>query len=317
MRPRSPLVLMPVLLLSLMACGRHGAAVFQGYVEGEFVNVAASQAGRLDQLSVARGQQVEKGAPLFALESANEAAARQQAADQLQAAQAQLADLKLGKRPQEVEAAKAQLAQAEAQAKNLSAQLARDEAQFKEQLISAAQMDQSRAAAQSAIEQARQLRSQVAIARLPSRDQQIRAQMAQVDAARAALAQAQWKLAQKAVSAPKAGLVADTLYREGEWVQAGAPVARLLPPENVKVRFFVPEAEVGRLQAGQAVGLRADGAGEVPARITFISPQAEYTPPVIYSETTRSKLVFMIEARPSPGDGLRLHPGQPLEVVLK
>lgn len=314
---RSRLIIPSCLALLILACGHGGTKVFQGYVEGEFVNVATSQAGRLDRLPVARGQMVQKDAPLFALECANEAAARQQAADQLTAAQAQLADLKLGKRPQEVDAARAQLAQAEAQSKNLSAQLARDEAQFKGQLISAAQMDQSRAAAQSAIEQVRQLRSQVAIAQLPSRDQQIRAQMAQVGAAKAALAQAEWKLAQKSVNAPKAGLVQDTLYREGEWVQAGAPVVRLLPPENVKVRFFVPEAEVGQLQPGQAVTLRADGAADVPARITFISPQAEYTPPVIYSEATRSKLVFMIEARPAPEDGLRLHPGQPVEAVLR
>src|SRR5690348_5133841 len=299
----------------LLACGRGAGQAFQGYVEGEFVNVAASQAGRLDRLSVARGQQAEAGKPLFALECANEVAARQQAADQLSAAEAQLADLKLGKRPQEVEAARAQLAQAEAQSKNLSAQLARDEAQFREQLISTAQMDQSRAAAQSAAEQVRQLRSQLALAQLPSRADQIRAQTAQVDAARAALAQAECRLDQKSVAAPKAGLVQDTLYREGERVPAGSPIVRLLPPENVKVRFFVPETEVGRLQAGQAVTIRADGAGPVAARITYLSPQAEYTPPVIYSETTRAKLVFMIEARPAPADGPRLHPGQPVEVV--
>ncbi len=300
----------------LLGCG-HTPPSYQGYVEGEFVSVATSQSGRLDSLSVARGQVVAAGAPLFGLECAQEDAARRQAADEMKAAEAGLADLKLGKRPQEVDAARAQLAQAEAQARSLSAQLVRDQAQYREQLISAAQMDQSRAAAQSAIEQARQLRSQLEVAQLPSRAGQIRAQQAQVDAAKAALAQAEWRLAQKTVNAPKSGLVSDTLYREGEWVQAGAPVVRLLPPENVKVRFFVPEPELGRLQAGQPVVLRCDGCPDVPARVTFISPQAEFTPPVIYSATTRSKLVFMIEARPAAGDGARLHPGQPLEVELR
>ena len=303
-------------LLLLVACGRQAPA-YQGYVEGEFVSVATSQSGRLDSLPVARGQTVAAGAPLFGLECAQEAAARQQASDQLAAAQAQLADLKLGKRPQEVDAARAQVAQAETQARQLGAQLARDEAQFKLQLISQSQIDQSRAASQSADAQARQLRSQLAVAQLPGRDDQIRAQAAQVEAAKAALAQADWKLAQKTVAAPKAGLVEDTLYREGEWVQAGSPVLRLLPPGNVKVRFFVPEAEVGRLQPGQAVALRCDGCPDLDARISFISAQAEFTPPVIYSENTRAKLVFMVEARPAPADGLRLHPGQPLAVVLK
>lgn len=309
---RSRLLLAPAILL--LACGRP-APTYQGYVEGEFVNVAASQAGRLDRLAVSRGDQVALGAPLFGLECAQEAAARQQAADQLKAAQAQLADLRSGKRPQEVDAVRAQLAQAQAQAKNLSAQLARDEAQFRERLISDAQMDQSRAAAATAEAQVRELRSQLAVAQLPGREDQIRAQAAQVEAARAALAQAEWKLDQKTVAAPKAGLVQDTLYREGEWVQAGSPVARLLPPGNVKVRFFVPEAVVGRLQPGQAVSLSCDGCPDIPARITFISASAEFTPPVIYSETTRAKLVFMVEARPAPEDGARLHPGQPVTVA--
>ena len=306
----------PSVLAGILACG-HTSPTYQGYVEGEFVSVATSQSGRLDALPVARGQMVAAGAPLFGLECAQEAAARQQAADELAAAQAQLADLKLGKRPQEVDAARAQLAQAEAQARNLAAQLARDEAQFKERLISPSQIDQSRAASQAADAQVRQLRSQLAVVQLPSRSDQIHAQAAQVEAAKAALAQAEWKLAQKTVAAPKGGLVQDLLYREGEWVPAGSPVARLLPPGNVKVRFFVPETEVGRLQPGQAVALRCDGCPEVAARITFISPQAEFTPPVIYSENTRSKLVFMAEARPTPGDGLKLHPGQPVAVVMK
>ncbi len=306
----------PITCLALIACGR-SAPTYQGYVEGEFVSVATSQSGRLDQLSVARGDLVKEGAPLFALEAANEAAARQQAADQLKATESALADLKQGKRPAEVDAAKAQLAQAEAQAKNLSSQLARDEAQFKLQLISQSQMDQSRAASQAQDALVRQMKSQLAVAQLPSRADQIRAQEAQVAAAKAALAQAEWKLAQKSVTAPKPGLVEDTLYREGEWVQAGSPVLRLLPPGNVKVRFFVPETEVAKLHPGEAVAIRADGVPDVPARVTFISTQAEFTPPIIYSETTRAKLVFMVEARPAAEDGLKLHPGQPVSVVLK
>ncbi|MBS1767170.1 MAG: HlyD family efflux transporter periplasmic adaptor subunit [Acidobacteria bacterium] len=313
MRARTLAIIFPILLVG---CG-HSARRYQGYVEGEFVNVAPSQAGRLDHLAVSRGDEVAQGAPLFALECAQETAARQQAADQLKAAQAQLADLRLGKRPPEVEAVRAQLAQAVAQQRNLTAQLNRDEAQFKQQLISAAQMDQSRAASESADASVRELKSQLAVVQLPGREDQIRAQEAAVAAAKAALDQADWKLAQKSVAAPKAGLVQDTLYREGEWVAAGSPVARLLPPGNVKVRFFVPETEVGSLRPGQAVAIRCDGCPDLDGRITFISTQAEFTPPVIYSENTRSKLVFMVEARPAPADGLKLHPGQPVAVVLR
>ncbi len=109
----------------------------------------------------------------------------------------------------------------------------------------------------------------------------------------------------------------DTLYREGEWVGAGSPVVRMLPPANVKVRFFVPEGVVGRLKPGQAVRIRCDGcAAEVNANISYVANEAEYTPPVIYSNTRRDKLVFMVEARPAVEDGTKLRPGQPVEVAL-
>ena len=98
---------------------------------------------------------------------------------------------------------------------------------------------------------------------------------------------------------------------------AGRPVAALLPPGNVKARFFVPEAVVGSLSAGQRVDIACDGCGTpIAAKITFISAQAEFTPPIIYSEESRSKLVFLVEARPDPKDATRLHPGQPVDVKV-
>ena len=139
-----------------------------------------------------------------------------------------------------------------------------------------------------------------------------------VAADRAALQQATWKLQQKEIASPRDGLVFDTLYREGEWVAAGNPVVQVLPPENLEVRFFVPEPLVGKLVIGQRIGVHCDGcSAEVPARITFISTQCEYTPPVIYSNENRSKLVFMVIAKPPVDKATVLHPGQPLEVTLQ
>jgi len=156
------------------------------------------------------------------------------------------------------------------------------------------------------------------VARLPGRDQQLQAQYNQVQAARAVLAQADWKVEQKSVSAPRAGLVYDTMYREGEWVMAGNAVVRMLPPQNIKVRFFVPETLLGSLPLGRKVSLRCDGcAADIPATITYVSSEAEYTPPVIYSNDTRGKLIYMIEAHPTPQDAVKLHPGQPLAVRLQ
>lgn len=262
--------------LSLLAgCGKSGEAVYQGYVEGEYLYIASSEAGRLDTLSVRRGQQVAAAAPLFALEAERETAARDQAGAQLAAASAQLEDIATGKRPPEVDVARAQLAQAEAASRRSAAQLARDTAQFRAGGVARAQLDDSREQAQSDAARVRELRAQLEVANLPGRQDQRRAQAAQVDAARATLAQADWALAQKRLAAPAAALVFDTLYRVGEWVPAGSPVVSLLPPGNIKVRFFVPETVVGTLKPGQQAMVRCDGCGDpVPVRIDYISPQA-------------------------------------------
>ncbi len=109
--------------------------------------------------------------------------------------------------------------------------------------------------------------------------------------------------------------VADTYFRPGEYVGAGQPVLALLPAANLKARFFVAEGEVATLAAGQAVTLHCDGCGApIAARISRIATQAEYTPPVIYSNSQRARLVFLVEARPEAKDAARLRPGQPLDV---
>ncbi|MGC5885872.1 HlyD family secretion protein [Ralstonia pseudosolanacearum] len=302
---------------AVTGCGNPDTQSYQGYVEGEFVYVASPVGGRLEHLGVQRGQTVSAGTPLFILESTDEAAARQQAAAQQQAAEAQLADLNLGRRVPEVDAVRAQLAQAVAADQLSATQRVRDEAQFRAGGIPQAQLDASRSTAQTNAQRVRELTNQLRIAQLPARTDQIHAQSAQVEAARAAVAQAQWRLDQKAQKATQGGLVFDTLYREGEWVGAGSPVVRMLPPANVKVRFFVPQGVVGRLKPGQAVRIRCDGcAAEVNASISYVANEAEYTPPVIYSNTRRDKLVFMVEARPAVEDGTKLRPGQPVEVAL-
>lgn len=302
----------------LTACSHREENAYQGYVEGEFVYLGSSQAGKLVQLQVARGQTIKADAPLFALDSADETAALQQAQQQLAAARSQLADIQTGKRAPEVNVNRAQLAQATANARKAALQLARDEAQYNAGGISKAQLDDSRANAEAASAQVRELTNQVAVARLPGRVEQITAQQAQVAAAEAVVTQAQWKLDQKRVAAPADGLVYDTLYRNGEWVPAGNPVVQMLPPQNIKVRFFVPETLVGALSPGRAVSIHCDGcAADLPAKITYVSSKAEYTPPVIYSNESRAKLVFMIEAHTSVADATRLHPGQPVAVEIK
>jgi HlyD family secretion protein len=305
-------------LAALGACGEKSIAPYQGYAEGEYVRVAAPFAGNLQQLQVKRGSEVKAGDPLFTLEQENEAAARREAEERLRNAEAQLEDLKKGKRPPEVDTVKAQLEQARASLRLSEASLRRQLQLLASNFVSKAAVDDARANYERDKAHVAELEAQVVTVRLAARQDQIRAAEHNVTAEREALAQADWRLAQKSVRAPVAGLVNDTNYVLGEWVPAGSPVVSMLPPQNIKVRFFVPESVLGAIRSGQQVDISCDGCGApIAAHITFISPLAEFTPPVIYSRESRAKLVFLIEARSTPEDAVKLHPGQPVEVRLK
>lgn len=312
-----PLILSAAALL-ITACARKQPSTYQGYVEGRFVYVASPESGRLEQLSVTRGETIASGHSLFALDREPEASAVRQAQQELRSAQSRLADLETGKRPAEVDVTRAQLAQAQTQQKQANEILASYRAQYHAGGIPQTDLINAQAAADSSVEKVRELEAALAVDALPARTQQIKAQINQVAADRASLADAEWKLQQKQITSPRQGLVFDTLYRVGEWVAAGDPVVELLPPENIEVRFFVPETVLGRLKPGQSISVHCDGcSSSVPATITYISPQSEYTPPVIYSNENRAKLVYMIVARPPKDKAPALHPGQPVEVSLQ
>jgi HlyD family secretion protein len=306
-----------VLAMVAAGCGPPGERPVQGYVEGEYVRVGAPFAGALTQLSVKRGDQVAAGAPLFALERENEVAARRQAEQQLQAAQARLQNLLTGKRPPEVETVAEQLRQAMATRDLAQSNLTRQRKLYASGFVSAAAIDDAQMQVKRSEAAVAELQAAVTTAKLPARTDEIRAAEADAQAAREALAQADWRLGQRAIASPVAGRVNDTYYVIGDWVPAGNPVASLLPPANVKVRFFVPEPVLGRLKPGQSVTFSCDGCGApMAATITFISDRAEFTPPVLYSRDNRAKLVFLVEAKPSPEIAARLNPGQPVDVVL-
>lgn len=311
----------PILLLLTVAlltgCTRRAPAGYQGYFEGEFIYVASPIGGRLEKLAVAKGARVEAGAPLFALERASEIAAQQQAAEQLRSAQSRLEDLKKGSRPSELAALAARLEQARAAAELSKLELARQEALFKSQTNPVSDYDRARLAHEQNLRTVDELAAQLETARLGGRPDALAAAAADVSAAAAAKEKADWSVEQKAQAAPRAGLVYDTLYREGEFAAAGAPVVALLPPENLKVRFFVPESDFAALKAGARVRVAVTGRPDpLEGHISFLSPQPEYTPPVLYNRDNRAKLVFMVEAI-FAGDAARdLHPGQPADVTL-
>ncbi len=297
-------------------CERHPSDHAQGYVEGEYVYVASPYAGALTSLFVRRGGQVNAGDPLFALEQVSEKSARDEAEKKLSQALATLEDAKKGKRPSEIESLRAQLKYAQA-ALGLSVQEVTRQEGLKSMPGAAVEMEVDRARAMRDQNQQRvaQLKADLNTALLGSRVDQVAAAEAEVHAREAALAKAEWDLAQKRQAAPKAGFVFDTLYREGEWVAAGRPVVVLLPPDHIKVRTFVSVAKIGTIKLGDVIHIMVDGVqGTIQGKVSYISPQAEYTPPVIYSQESREKLVFLVEARFDQDTARNLHPGQPVDV---
>lgn len=288
------------LSLLLAACGEERRP-WLGYVEGEFVRVGSPLGGRLERLSVQRGQTVATGTGLFTLEHALEQAALSEAEHRLAATRTRIEADRSAAR--QLAALEAQMAQAESALRLAQATLERRQQLVRDGAVSREALDQARADRDAAL------------ARVAEVDAQMRAAFQDVAAAEAAVAQARWQLEQKSAAAAGPALVEETYFREGEWVPPGTPIVSLLPPENRVVRFYVGQAEVAGMQPGQAVQVRCDGCGApIPARVSFVAPEAEFTPPVIYSQDQRARLVFRVEARVAAVAAARLPPGLPVEV---
>lgn len=309
-----------LLVLSLLfsACSNSPSQdVFHGYVEGEFVYIASPLAG-IVTLAVAKGDTVKKGQPLFALESEAERSSRDEARRRLAQAQAALRDAGKGLRPTEIAALKAQHQQARAALNLAEIEYVRQEKLFRTGTVPAQSLDAALAVRDQQLQSVARLAADLQTARLGARSDQIAMAQANVMALEAVLARAEWELSQKSRKAPEAALVYDTLYRSGEWAAGGKPVVALLPPGSIKVRVFVPETRLAALHPGDPVTVTVDGSNEsFSGKISFISPRAEYTPPVIYSRESRAKLVYLVEAAFPADPPTRLHPGQPVDLVFR
>jgi HlyD family secretion protein len=289
---------------------------WQGYVEAEYTYVAPLESGRITALDVVRGDQVAAGQKLFALEDDAERAARDQAAAELAQAEADLADLQKGARPEDLAIIQAQLDEARSSLSLSVPRLARREKMVKGSIIGEEELDEAKAAILSDRGNIAEYQARLAEARLPARADQIAAAEQLVEARRANLAEAAWRLSRRQETAPAAGRVEDVFYRAGETAGSAQPVVSLLTPERLKLRFFVPEPDLARLAIGQRVAVSCDGcAPGLTATIRFIAREAEFTPPVIYSLTRREKLVFLVEATP---DDLTQswHPGLPVDIQV-
>jgi HlyD family secretion protein len=304
-----------LLLALLAACEKQEEGVWQGYVEGEYVLLASPYAGQLQKLFVRRGDQIEAGKPVFVLEQESERQARAEAEQRVKSAQARLENLQVPMREPQIQALREALNQAKASKELSRVNLVREEDLMKKGYTTKPRLDEARSAYVRDTARVKEVEEQLKNAQMPlGRQGELEAAQAEMAAAKAALGQADWRLEQKSVAAPVSGLVQDTFFVIGEWVGAGKPVASLLPPGNVKARFYVPETALSSMTIGRPIEIRCDGCQPIDAKVTYVSSQAEYTPPVLYSKESRSKLLFLVEAR-LPNSPLR--PGQPLDVRLK
>ena len=281
-------------------------AVLSGYVEGADLYLSAPAAGPVGAVYVVKGQRVAAGAPLFSMDQATFSAQHAQAAARLDQTRAQIS------------AAEAQARQAQssvAAARSVEDNARRDMDRLvglqraNPQAVAAQQVDQARAAAANAAAQLRAAEDAAAAATV------------QATAARAAAGQAEGgvreagvRLGQLAQRAPAAGRIEDVLYQRGEWAGPNQPVVSLLPDDKVTLRFFVPEADVQLYRPGRTVRFACDSCRkDLAATISYVSPRAEFTPPVIYSRGSRDKLVFLVEA--VPVNAAALTPGLPVDVT--
>jgi len=264
--------------LLFTACHYQPSIKTQGYIEGKFTYISTPVSGALKTLNVARGSQVKQNQVLFTLDEQPEIDIYHAAAEQLKEAIARK------------ESADANLALAKITLKR-NAELYRKQAVQKSALDAA------------------QTNYDTNIAALNEAS-------AAIVAAEAKLKQATWQKDQKIQTAPDDGIVFDTYYRLGELVAATQPVLSLLAPANIKAIFYISEPQLSRVKLGDTVSIHCDGCSQVySAKIAFISPQAEYTPPIIFSNDTNQKFVYRIEAGFPPEEAFNIHPGQPITVT--
>ncbi|KRB20622.1 MULTISPECIES: HlyD family secretion protein [Mesorhizobium] len=287
-----------------------------GYVEGDYVLLAPIEVAQVEAVAVKRGDRVTPGTTVVTLESADAKIAVAQAEASLAQAQAQLADLQVGKRPEEIAALKAQVDMAKAQADDAKRKYDRAADLFKRGTGTQADYDTASATLETANAQVGQARANLAVGGLPARPETIKAADNQVKQAQAALEQARWRLSKRRLAAPSSGRVNDVIRNPGDTAGPTAPVISMLPDGAVKLSVYIPETAFSSVRIGSLLNVHCDGCGGgVKARVSYVSPDPEFTPPVIYSLENRQKLVYLVEARPE-GDAGPLQPGQIVDVDL-
>ncbi len=286
-----------------------------GYVEGDYVLVAPVEVARIERMELRRGDRVEAGQLVAELETRDAEIAVAEAEAALAEARNRLANLRQGRRPEEIAVLEASLASARATAEQAEREAKRLSDLNRRGIVPDAQADAARARADAARAKVAEIEANLAVARLPARPAEIAAAEAAVRRAEAVRDRARWRLEQRRITAPAAGRVFDVLREAGEIAGPSAPILSLLPDGAVRLKLWVPETEIGRVRIGRLLDVFCDACPPgLMARVSYVADGPEFTPPVIYSLENRQKLVYLVEARPlRPGE---LKPGQIVNVEL-
>lgn len=271
---------------------------YQGYIESDLIYLAEPFSGIVTHRYVHRGQYVKKNQLLFEIDARPEIYTFKQAQATLAQGQQELIDLKKPRRVPEVEAIQAQLKQVDAEIALANLRLKRNQILFDKHVVPADTLD----AAVEYLHERQALKAQfeanLALALLGARENQIEAQEQGNQALQASVDSAKWSVEQKKVFSSTDGFIFDTFYQSGEFVSPGAPLASLLTDENVYIEFFVPLRDLHDLTFGKKITYQYfQDSKEFQAIVVYISPRAEYMPPLVYSNDNFDKLVFRIKAK--------------------
>lgn len=305
------------IVATVTACQQKSEYTFQGYVEGELVYLSSPFSGALQTLAVNRGQKIAKGGLTFKLDPEPEFSQLNAANNALKQAKSDLDDALEGQRNTILEGIEAQIVKAQADLNLADLRVKRLQSLYAKNAVDKDSLDAAVTDYQGKQALLNQLKANLAEAKLGSRQEFIQSRRDAVNVAEANVQQAAWALEQKTLISPTDAIVFDTFYWPGEFVMSGQPVVALLAPQYLRFLFFVPEPMLSKLALGDKVQISCDSCEKTySATISYISPDAEYTPPVIYSRENNYNLVYRIKATPPLNEALLFHPGQPVYVTL-
>ncbi|WP_269808343.1 HlyD family secretion protein [Klebsiella africana] len=306
-----------IAIMLLLGCDNKPDTILSGYSHGDFIYLSYSGSEKIERLLINKGDNVATGQELVKIESFDAQNTLLRAEEKLSAESALLRNLESGERPEELDIIRSQIKKAQSAESQVKRQLGRYRKLYATHAISLAEWEDIRDELTQKGAQVEELINQLKARQLPARQDEISQQLSLVAAAKLERDKALWDVQQTTIVSPVNAQVFDIIYRPGERTSAGKPIISLLPPENIKVRFFIPEAMLGRFKVGAKVRLLCDGCSEpISGVINYISPEAEFTPPVIYSTKRREKLIFMAEAVPVPQQAERMKIGQPFDVEI-